>query len=338
MIRALSIVVIVWVGMAAVRPRVNIYKHYTITNVPEIVPVRSLIEQYLSSRVANENTRRSYGLALRYFAEYCQSRGVREYADVSKQIIADFKDARLTIDAPATVRLRLDIVKAFCAWMQDRYFIYNPARGVRSDDLVSGDSFKGLTAEEVSSLIARAKSQSDPLRRFIPLLLLETGLRCSEARDLLIGQISEDGQWFRYVLGKNKKRRHVPIVPDLAPELQTYMSWRRSLPAGNQQPLLTCGGGATARTVQKLNNKTIYRISIEVGDANPHRYRHAFTCRTRDRLLREYSEQGLDPATALNRTAQVLQAVLGHSSWQTTLRYLQLQNHHFENAFHGGIV
>lgn len=323
--------------MAAVRPRIKLAKYYTITNVPEIAPLSALVDQFVSSRVDNKNTEKAYSAALKYFEAHCFANDCKQYADVTKKLVSDFKESRLLLESPASVALRLRVVKAFCAWVQERYSIFNPTRGVKIDDLSDDRGFKGLTDEEYRALWRAAKSQSDPLRRFLPILLVETGLRNSEARDITIGQIDLDQGWLKYVLGKGRKRRHISINDRLAPELQLYLAWRESLPAADGAPLL-CSRRRSERRVTKLDNKTIWQICRDVAGTNPHSCRHTFAYRRLDALISEFTNKGHSSAGALWFAIRNLKKEMGHSSFQTTLKYLQLKHGELADAFAGELL
>lgn len=163
-------------------------------------------------------------------------------------------------------------------------------------------------------------------------------VRCAEAVGLKIGQISDDGLWFRYVLGKGKKRRHVPITPELAPELQTFLAYRETLPMGKEQPLIPSPFERTERTVRHLGNKTVWQILKDVGNTNPHSCRHTFGYQTMARLLKQFDKSGLSPSQALDRALRVTAKIMGHSNTKTTMRYLQVQKSHMDEAFHEGFV
>lgn len=321
----LAAVVLVESTMGTFKPSVKLRRHYTITNAAELAPVITLVSQFLTGECPNEHTRRAYEMALGYFMDYCSKRCGRglsliSYSDINRALITDFRDARLRIESPASAELRLRAVRTFCSWCADRFQVPNPGLRIKSV-YQPENSFKGLTAVEVAAVLRETKRR-EPLERFVPILLLETGLRNDEARNLTIKQIDRDASWINRVVGKSAKPRDIFISDTLRHELTEYLYWRKLLPSPPDSPLLPSSYRATARRVPKLSNKTIWRIVNDVCTAagvredvsHPHALRHTFAYRTLDHL----ESKGLKSTPALLK----LGSYLGHESILVTTRYL----------------
>lgn len=334
-------------GMASFKALPKQTRHYAITNTAELLPLSSLIKQFLDEECVTQKTREIYEVGLRYYVQFSETKLRRSaatltYSDITRKLVADFKDARLEIDAPATAEIRVRTVKRFCNWMQECHQVRNPAREVRGVE-VPETEFKGLTDGQYRRLVKLAQSQTDPVDRFLPLLYVETGLRAGEVRYLTVGQISDDIKWFLRVVGKSRGSRAVPITDFLFPELQTYLCWREQFPMGAHTPLIPSASRMRRGVLPNYSNVALHNIvkammleaNVPADLAHAHTLRHTFAYRTRDRLLKDYGAQGMNPAEAMSRTAHVLMKVMGHRDWKTTMKYLGIQQDDFNNAFHG---
>jgi len=310
------------------KPRVKLRRHYTITNAAELAPVTTLISEYLASECVNVHTRRAYEIALGYFAEFAARECGRKpntlsYSDLSRSLVTKFRDERLEVESPASAELRLRVVRSLCSWCAERFQVPNPALKIRSRYEPEME-FKGLSADDRAQLIAAAKQQSEPLRRFLPLFLLYTGMRNDEARNIKLAQIDDRREWINKVVGKSTRIRDIAITDELRHELSLYMCWRTELRCSPRDPLLpsTYRKQDSGCAPKPLCNKTIWRIvnesCTEAGTDNdvrhPHALRHTFAYTALDHLEHE----GVKPGRALI----ILKDLMGHKSIQTTMRYL----------------
>lgn len=306
--------------MASVRPRIKNYSYYTITNAVELAPLCNLVSQYLEAECLDLSTRRTYENSLRHFQQFLgvtarRSFAALSYSDVTRARINDFRKDRVELEALASVALRVRVIKAFCNWMHRRYGVVSPAAMVPTV-IVPNDQFRGLSPRQYQSFVTAAKSQRDPVRRIIPLLFLGTGLRNNEVRLLTHGHISADNRWFLGVEGKGKKFRNIPLSDELIQELQVYLWTICRTKRRPALPLFASSRGGL------LANKTIWRIIHDIGEeaglpsslAHPHALRHTFAYRTLDFL----ESKGVK----IGRALIILRDILGHSSINTTLRYL----------------
>lgn len=313
--------------MAVFRPKVRVQRHYTITNAVELAPLPNLINQFLASECIEENTLKAYRQALEmHFITFCvatlrKQPGSLSYSDVTRKLISDFEEARAEVEMPSSVRLRLRILKAFCAWVAERHFVANPALGYQLDD-DENEEFKGLEDRQYRALIRCARGQKRPLDRYVPQLLVYTGARNDEARRLTLAQFSRDLDWLNRVVGKGGRKRDIPICDQLRREHLVFMWWREDFPEQPEYPLLWSERGSSRGNPGLLSNKTIWRIvhdvAIEAGIpeelAHPHALRHTFAYRTLDHLERRGVKAG--------RALIMLRDLMGHRSINTTMKYL----------------
>jgi integrase/recombinase XerD len=167
-----------------------------------------------------------------------------------------------------------------------------------------------LSPVEVASLLQAADFQRD---RVLLQVVYGCGLRLGELVNLQVGDIDSARMVVHVRLGKGQKDRLVPLSLRLLEELRNY--WRRCRPATwlfpgqKSEQALTDGG------VQRLFG----RVKRRAGLSKPcslHTLRHSYATH----LL----EAGVDLRT--------LQALLGHSSLETTARYLHISTQRLQQV------
>ena len=159
-----------------------------------------------------------------------------------------------------------------------------------------------LSREDIQRLLAATTS---PKERALVATAYATGLRVKELVHVKLTDLDAARGMLRVEQGKGAKDRYTLLSPNLVEELRTY--WRRARPPvwlfpgrTGQQPLHTSSVGK-AYTAAKRRAGITKRGGI-------HALRHAFATH----LL----EMGVDLPT--------IQRLLGHTSIQTTMRYLHV--------------
>jgi site-specific recombinase XerD len=149
-------------------------------------------------------------------------------------------------------------------------------------------------------LLAAAGSRD----RAILLLLLDTGLRVSEAAGLRLGDMRADGTL--KVRGKGAKERIVPVGRTARAAIVRYLGKRG---AGRLDEALFLGrrGPLDARGIQQVVRRLKTRIGVS-GRLSPHSLRHTFA--------RSYLVNGGDVFS--------LQRILGHTTLDMVKRYVAL--------------
>jgi site-specific recombinase XerD len=132
--------------------------------------------------------------------------------------------------------------------------------------------------------------------------MLDTGVRSAECLGLRIADIDLDN--LIQVMGKGSRERKVPISLELRKRLYP---WIRGLPAGS---------------VYLLPNRSADPVEYCNASHDLNEIGHVLGLRLHFHLLRHtfatnYIRQGGDPAR--------LQRILGHSSIETTMKYVHLQ-------------
>jgi len=145
------------------------------------------------------------------------------------------------------------------------------------------------------------------------LLLLDTGMRLSEALDLRFANLDLEEMTAR-VLGKGNKERRVGLSPRLLAQLRPYLRKRQKtleaigLPDSQWLFPNNVGGRLVAKTVQQHLKQYGEAAGIVGVRVSPHTLRHTHAL--------NFVSNGGDPFP--------LQRVLGHSSLEMARRYCNL--------------
>jgi site-specific recombinase XerD len=164
-----------------------------------------------------------------------------------------------------------------------------------------------LSAVEVRSLVDACgrRSPTGIRNRALIVVLWRTGLRLSEALDLVPGDVGDGFLAVRR--GKGGKARTVGMDPEAFAVLERWLERRKQL--GVRSAPLFCtlkGGGLDENYVRRVLRRMATRAGVEKR-VHPHGLRHTHA--------NELAEEGVP--------MPVIQAQLGHSSLATTARYLQ---------------
>ena len=140
--------------------------------------------------------------------------------------------------------------------------------------------------------------------RAILLLLLDTGVRVSEAGGLRLGDLRADGTL--KVRGKGSKERIVPVGTTARQAIVRYLAQRG---AGRPEEALFLGrrGPLDGRGIQQAIRRLKMKIGVS-GRLSPHSLRHTFA--------RSYLVNGGDVFS--------LQRILGHTTLDMVKRYVAL--------------
>ena len=168
-----------------------------------------------------------------------------------------------------------------------------------------------LNREEVSRLLAEAKH--NPKRYAILATLYSTGLRLGELCNLTISDIDSTAMLVRVQQGKGGKDRLVQLSTQLLEILRAYYRSCLQKPKTWLFPGLKQDEPIDPSTIQRMTT-TIARRSGIGKHVSPHTLRHSFATH----LLES------------NTDLRTIQALLGHSSIQTTEVYLHVAAHHLQ--------
>ncbi len=202
--------------------------------------------------------------------------------------------------APVSVAGYVRTLKVLGNWLQ-------------AEGLAEASALRALRKQRVPDKLIEPVSD-DTLRRLlglasvrdraILLLLLDTGLRVSEAAGIRLGDLRPDGSV--KVLGKGAKERIVPIGSTARTAIVRYLGQRG--PGSADAPLFLGRRGALDwRGMQQVLKRLKTRAGI-TGRMSPHSLRHTFA--------RSYLVNGGDVFS--------LQQILGHTTLDMVKRYVSL--------------
>ncbi|KMV13989.1 integrase [Mycobacterium heckeshornense] len=173
---------------------------------------------------------------------------------------------------------------------------------------------RGLDRKETTALVGSLRTDRD---RAIAGLMLFCGLRSAEVLGLRVRDI-DIGGWVR-VIGKGDKERRVPLDPDVAALIQTYLFAER--PESDCDTLfLVAKGPNRGEPLTPAGLRTIFRYhraKAGVPAGHPHALRHSFGT--------ALAEAGVD--------LSVLQALMGHDHVDSSAAYIHLSPTHVRAAY-----
>ncbi|MGE3074468.1 MAG: tyrosine-type recombinase/integrase [Dehalococcoidia bacterium] len=280
------------------------------------------VEAFLSSALDSDNTRRAYR---RHLRDAQRGLGVAHLGEVNGSNLASYRSSILDSDlALSSQRQALAAVRSFLSWVRD---LGGPVptmavvkTALRTPRGSSSARRSVISERETQALLESAK---DSRERALLAVMLGAGLRVAETTSLAVSDIVEDldGASSLFVRqGKGRKDRHVPIHHDVEELLRAYLS-DSGRHLGSDGPLFLAADrgaagrkrrGLTSRGVSAILASIARRAGIRGKRVSPHVLRHTFAIR----CLRS------------GANVVAIQRLLGHSSLQTTLGYID----HLESA------
>jgi integrase/recombinase XerD len=108
------------------------------------------------------------------------------------------------------------------------------------------------------------------------------------------------------IRGKGDKERVVPLADEAAHAIRSYLTQR--VPTSSRRLFVSARGGHPVhhRTIARMIRSVVRKAELQGRGISPHKFRHTFATQ----LIR----RGVDVRT--------VQELLGHSSLQTTAKYL----------------
>lgn len=160
-----------------------------------------------------------------------------------------------------------------------------------------------MSAEEIRKLIDTVKNLK---HRTIIMLLYSSGLRVSEIAHLKIADIDSKSMRIKVVQGKGAKDRYTLLSEQVLLELRAYyLIYKPKEYLFNGQ---RTGQPMSVRNIQLLVQQALAAIGLTSKHYTVHTIRHSFATHL------------VDNGTDLHTVKELL----GHSSMQTTMRYLHL--------------
>jgi len=268
-----------------------------------VIRDRMLAEMEL--RGLSEATKRSYVVCCRVFVAHFmkspEQLGTQEIKDFLLHLIRDRRAS------PPTVGVYVAAIRFLYRWvLRNRDVVADLPRPRIPKKLPSVPS-----REEVHAILSAVRSAK---YRTMLIVAYGAGLRISEARRLRVQDIDSERMVLQIRGAKQAKDRLVLLSPKLLHVLRRY--WADARPRG---PYLF----PSSRTGTPVSNDAVRKVlrvaMTEIGfkkKVTLHSLRHGFATH----LL----EDGTD--------VRVIQALLGHSSIQTTAHYTQVSTQHMQSV------
>jgi site-specific recombinase XerD len=273
---------------------------------------------------------RAYAFDLLHFARWWSQRPLPlPLSEIDETCLLDYVRSQLDQEpppAPATVNRRLTVVHCLYRFHYGRQispgqthfqrtYTQRPLLGYGRPRrvVVRGLRLKQprrvvvpLTAEQVARFWRSFRTFRD--LALVGLMLLD-GLRCCEVLALQLADLQlTDGQM--RVHGKGNKQRVLPLPQEIRAVLERYLDLER--PLTNSSSLFVClKGRHRGLPLTSAGLRTLFRhhrLSTQIPEANPHRFRHTFGA--------DMVRDGI--------SLPALQQLMGHAQIHTTMLYVQL--------------
>ena len=174
---------------------------------------------------------------------------------------------------------------------------------------------RGLDRAETAALLASFRTDRD---RAIAGLMLLSGLRSAEVLGLIVADVDIGRGWVR-VIGKGDKERRIPLDPDVAGLIQSYLLAERPETA-SRALFIVAKGPHRGQPLTAAGLRRVFRYHREVSGVtagHPHALRHSFGT--------ALAEAGVD--------LPVLQALMGHDHVDSSAAYIHLAPAHVRAAY-----
>jgi site-specific recombinase XerD len=148
--------------------------------------------------------------------------------------------------------------------------------------------------------------------------MLLSGLRSAEVLGLAVADVDIGRGWVR-VMGKGDKERRVPLDPDVAGLIQSYLLAERPETA-SRALFIVAKGPHRGQPLTAAGLRRVFRYHREVSGVaagHPHALRHSFGT--------ALAEAGVD--------LPVLQALMGHDHVDSSAAYIHLAPAHVRAAY-----
>ncbi len=287
------------------------------------IPLSSLVDQYIvtcRTEGKTPNTLRGYGEKLRRFLKWCgdstmdsfsveMARGYISYLQtVTRYDGHPFKPNEEGGMSSANVRNHVRVLRSFSSWLEREEYTAVNVLGRLKVPKADRKVIETLSDAELGQLFRIMDINSDTGCRdaSILLLVLDTGVRCSELLGIHIEDIHLEEQWLK-VMGKGRKERVVPFGSKATRLLQRYIYHFRPEALDSSQLFLCVDSSPLSDNALHLLFKRLAARS-GITRLHPHLLRHTFATR--------YLMSGGD--------AFSLQQILGHTTLEMTRRYTDM--------------
>lgn len=280
----------------------------------------------------SDNTIKSYFFDINIFLEYIESKKIN-YLEVKLKDIRKFietrskhKTYRGNYETSRTIKRRISSLTKFYDFLVSRNLISsNPFKAVITPKTKKKIP-EALYENQIKALLESNALRTDEFAlrdQAILMLLISTGLRCSELVNLKITDINFSNRILR-VIGKGNKERIVPFSLKARDAILEYAKKSRNeLLKKNDSTSLYLflnkhGEQISSRGLEFILQNIIKKTNLELGiNLHPHVLRHTFATK----ML----ENGAD--------IRVIQELLGHESINSTQIYTHVSKESLKKQY-----
>lgn len=279
--------------------------------------MRNLInkfEQYLMADDMDSKTIQKY---ISNSKEAIEILGINSIEDMRNLSPVDIKLNYLNIKkeeglGASSLNTKLTSLKQFCEFLiLSNLLTTNPCVGIKrykAENKVK-DNLQDMEADAIKILdIVNEEYQKNPCYitcrdRFMVNLLLVTGLRNTEMREMLLTTIELDGRFT--IVGKYNKQRTLYLSDDLLKMYREYLQYRNAEPTDDEHLFVSYQGTMLSKNVpQNIMKKLKAKANVD-SDFHIHSCRHVSAS--------EMIQNGVELTTVAR--------VLGHSNIATTYSF-----------------
>lgn len=259
-----------------------------------------------------KQTQRSYKQRIKLFLEWAANYGINNIDEINYLVVEDYVLFLQASDkSPNTINTSLAPIKQFFSHLHAaKLYKHNNIHLVRSFKIDRRQTMtKCPEDKDIHNLVdsIQENNEINTRNKLILLLLINTGIRRTELRDIKISDIKDE---FIYINGKGQRKRAIAIHKNIIKKIKHYIStYRNDI---NEYSYLI-----TSKSNNNINNyissDSISRIIRELGKSKKiHLSTH---------MLRVYF------ATSQyknNVPITIIQRMMGHESINQTQRYIDL--------------
>lgn len=266
----------------------------------------------------NTNTWGAYATYYNYFCAWaCEVlQKEAEPSDLTTAILRSYLNDRAASGVkPNTLNHEISALSTLCKWLHHHDNAYLPTLPTFRRPKPEPHHRTVPTDTEVYALLDACERFTDPnkcaLASLIVRILIHTGARRTEMRTLTLNDFNLERRQIQIRRGKGNKARILPVCEELADAYRKYLVTR---PAATTDALFIVGSTpvGSARITSLFEDLRAMSKQGHKRYLQPHGLRHWFACNTYRNMI-EAGER--DPMRKLQR-------LLGHTSIQTTERYL----------------
>ena len=215
--------------------------------------------------------------------------------------------------SPHSVQGHVRAIKAFWGWLVEEGYIKSNPLAKFPLPKVPQYVIKTLTLEHIKRLLSAIDKTTSLgfMYSCIILVLLDAGMRISELVNIKMTDLDIQ-QGLVTILGKGQKQRVVPLTRFTVRELFRYIQNFRKNHGFVESPYLfpdNNGGHISTNSIQQYLRRSAEKAGLKDVKVTPHVFRHTFGTN----------------AAARGVNAFMIKDMMGHSSLQTTNKYIHLQ-------------